>query len=242
MQPTSADKVIRLTTTAVHKEEAPWILLRDAALQRLELDYSDRSDPTHKSIDAALVSALRQGVEEYNDPEACRDLSDHSSIIEFSPEWVRLKEKSAMHGHTESCYNLGRYYLEYWGWYPCIGGPLTKRPEAMIAFDWLELSAEGCLDDAKLMCDRYLLLALALRENGLRKEGHEAVKRGIQSIEKFSTDSRSRRWAIRQLEPYDRSWDYVTARVEVLLGEFAKPKLSKAQRYQPRGLGRLLGG
>lgn len=229
-EPAFPGAAIQLTETSTQKWEAPWMLLRDASLQRLEMDYPSPSDPTHQEINQVFVSALRQGVDLYNDPDACRTLSDHPAILEFSPEWIDLKTKSAMTGHSESCFNLARYYLEYYGWYPCIGKSPSNAPIAQIGLTWLRLSADSALDNAKEMGDRYTMLALLLRENGLRKEGHDMIKRGIAAIEMFSTDSKRRRFVVQDLQSFDRSWEHnFPHRVERMLGE---PKLSSEQRYQ----------
>lgn len=237
-EPADPSTAIQLTTTAFHKWEAPWRLVRDAARQCLEIDYPSPLDPQHKEINQVFVGALREGVNQYNDPEAARDLSDHPEVEEFSSEWVALKTTSAMDGHPKSCYDLGRYYIEYWGWYPCIGRIPSDNPEARIGLDWLELSAEGVLDDANEMHRRYLMVALLLRENGMHHEGREAVKRGVHTMDEYSTDTRWRGGALKRLQEFDRSWEFsFSARVEALFGSDAKPKLAREQRHRdsPRG-------
>ena len=232
-EPADPSTAIQLTRTASHKWEAPWKLVRDAARQRLEIDYPSPLDPQHKEINKVFIVALREGVYQYNDPEAARDLSDHPELEEFSREWVLLKIKSAMDGHPKSCYDLGLYYIEYWGWYPCIGRIPSDNPEARIGLDWLELSAQGVLDDANEMHRRYLIVALLLRENGMHKEGREAVKRGVDAIENYSTDSRWRGGAVKRLQEFDRSWEFpFSARVEALLGSDATQKLPPEQRHK----------
>ena len=234
-EPRDPSRAIRLTSTAFHKWEAPWSLLRDAALQRLELDSLSRS--MHQQINETLVSTLQKGVDDYNDPEACRVLSNHPSLEEFSSEWISLKTKSAMDGDLESCYLLGRYYIEYWGWYPCTGKKPSEKPEALSGFDWLELSAEGYVEKAQVMSERYLMIALLLRENSMRAEGHEVVKRGIESIYKYSTDRSAKTGIIKKLQEFDRSWDHdFSARASRFLGE---PVLSPENRHGAFPLGGL---
>ena len=232
-EPADPANAVRLTTTAFHKWELPWSILRDAAIQRIQYDFPSPDHPTRKEIDQVLVTALRQGLDLYNDPEACRDLSDHPSIPEYSPEWIQLKTKSAMAGHAESCYNLARYYIEYYNLYPSVANKMPTNPEARIGLDWLELSAELASDNARTMQERYLIMALLMRENGLIKEGHEVLKRGMKNIESFSTDHRARTWSVRQMEPFERNWDQpFSARVRQLLADKAAPVLTKEQRYQ----------
>ncbi len=232
-EPADPSTAIRLTTTAFYKWEAPWTLVRDAARQRLEIDYPSPTDPEHKRINQVFVAALRDGVNLYNNPEAARDLSDHPEVEEHSPEWVALKTISAMDGDSNSCYDLARHHIEYWGWYPCIGKRPSSSPGARIGLDWLELSAEGYHENANEMHHRYLILALLLRENGMHEEGREAVKRGIDVIDKYCNDTKWRTWAVKKLQEFDRSWDFpFSARVEALLGNDATPKLPPEQRHK----------
>ena len=231
-EPADPSTAIQVTTTAFHKWEAPWMLVRDAARQRLELDYPSPADPQHRSINQVFVEALREGVDSYNDPEAARDLSDHPEVEEFASEWITLKTISAMDGHQKSCYDLARYYIEYWGLYPCTGSIPSDDPEARIGLDWLELSAEAYLDDANEMHRRYLMLALLFRENGKHNEGRAALKRGIDTIDQYSKD-RSRAGAVKQLQDFDRNWEFAfSARVQALLGADAKPRLAPEQRHK----------
>ena len=231
-EPADPSTAIQLTTTAFHKWEAPWMLVRDAARQRLEIDYPSPADPQHKRINQAFVEALREGVDSYNDPEAACDLSDHPEVEEFSREWINLKTISAMDGHQKSCYDLARYYIEYWGLYPCTGSIPSDNPEARVGLDWLELSAEAYVDDPNEMHRRYLILALLLRENGVHNEGHAAIKRGIDTIDQYSA-YKWRTGAVKRLQEFDRNWEFAfSARVEALLGNDSKPKLARAQRHK----------
>ena len=231
VQPAPQADVVQLTAQPVQKIEAPWALLRDAALERLQYDHTDPTDAEYQEINQVLGSALLDGVVNYQDPDAARTLSDHESVIPFSEQWIEFKKKSALAGHSDSCWHLGRYYLEYWERYPWTG-TLTTNRNAHIGYDWIELSAEAALDDAQMMTSRYRWLALFLRGAGMNKEGHEAIKRGLYALEKYCTDGKHRNSAIKALMEYDRNWDYIQTDVlQVLHPDEKAPKLSKAKRH-----------
>jgi hypothetical protein len=231
IEPTIPGNEIQLTERARHVPESPWSLLRQVCFQRLELDHPDPADPTHQEIDSSMLSALRQGLE-FGDSNSCKHLSNHHSIVKFSPEWIDLKTKSAMSGNSECAFDLAWYNLEYWGWFPCRGRPPSKNPESRLGFEWLELSAQSSISDAKSMYQRYLILALILRENGLLEEGHDAIRRGLLDIEQYSNDPLWRGWSLKQLQSHDRGWDSIKISVADLLGDEAEPQLLPDQRRQ----------
>jgi thiamine kinase-like enzyme len=139
-----------------------------------------------------------------------------------------------MGGSSDCAFDLARYNFEYWGWYPCQGRPPSKDPQSGLGFEWLELSAQSSMSDAKAMYQRYLILSLILRENGLRQEGHDAIRRGLLDIEQYSGDLAWRGWALKQLQMHDRGWNSIKISVQDLLGDDAKPQLLADQRRQTR--------
>jgi hypothetical protein len=174
----------------------PWRVLWDIA--RLKDDSK------------AQVKAVQLGATKYNSPEACWWLANSKDVKLYSEKWVDLMTKAAMGGGNRACYDLGMYWLEKKGWYPCPAG-LRPRPgkvsfdaESSVGFDWLEVAAAG--RSPQLAAELFLGMALVCRENNCFKVGFGYLESGIETIEAGFGDPAAKADAVNKLRTMIKDW------------------------------------
>lgn len=184
------------------KIKHPWRVLKEAADQHL---YDCKDGPEAKAVQESYDRALRDGAKVYTDPEACNLLANSPSVELYSDEWLELKTKSAMSGDPESCFEVGKYWLEKHRWYPCQSIPSSELGNDL-GFEWMELSASLAVGDARTIALRYLALALVLRENNRMDAGLLWLQKGIQQIEDtvFEEDQ-AKEWR-EKLQDFEQAW------------------------------------
>jgi len=181
----------------------PWKLLRDAADQYL---WDHRSGPEHEEAQAKLDQAVRDGASKYTDPAACAELLLDPSVEKFSDEWTSLQLQTAMQGDANACFELGKFYLEKHGWYPCIGNR-SRRPNHQIGFHWIELAAALSSENAQAIARCYLAMAFVLRENGFSVAGRKWLSTGITDIRQNAPDNAEATTWIRTMESFNKDWE-----------------------------------
>ena len=175
-------------------DRSPW-----RVLQKLSLRASKRY--TGPEDNEVLGRAIRSGAEDYEDPLACLWLARDEKAVEPSSErWLHLMTKAAMAGQPRfitlgmpyspnAAEELGQYYLELHGWYPCR--PSTKKeadlsdPEVSMGFDWLHVGAHHHAANPTSMVKSYLKIASIMREHGFSEQGLAWLNRGETEIEEL---------------------------------------------------------
>lgn len=174
----------------------PWRVLWDIA--RLKDDSK------------AQVKAVQLGATKYNSPEACWWLANSKDVKLYSEQWVNLMTKAAIGGGNRACYDLGMYWLEKKGWYPCPTGVLPRHSkasfdaESSIGFDWLELAAVR--RNPHLAAELSLGMALVCRENGCSKVGFGYLETGVATIEAGLGDPHAKADAVTKLRTMIKDW------------------------------------
>ena len=172
----------------------PWRVLFDAACL--------------KNDTQARLKAVQVGAIQYDDPEACLWLAHSHDVKLYSEQWVDLITKAAMGGRNGACYELGLYWLENKGWYPCPTNPRLSRvsfdAESSVGFDWLEIAAVG--RDPRPAADLFLGMALICRENNCSKEGLGYLKNGVDQIEAGPGIAALKVEAVKRLRTMIQDW------------------------------------
>ncbi|KEF59952.1 uncharacterized protein A1O9_04800, partial [Exophiala aquamarina CBS 119918] len=147
--------------------ELPWFQLQKAADEYYA--HLPEDSPEAASVQQMYVKALNTGRDRWNDSRAAELLLRNTDeITPGSTRWVELLTQAAMQGNPDSCFKLGHYLLRQEGWHPdCLG---STRPQSRTSFWWIELSAYAMRHYPVWARQRYLLLAVLLRENGFEKE------------------------------------------------------------------------
>jgi hypothetical protein len=180
-------KDVALVDGPLHQPEAPWSVLKDAAFALIENQDVIEGDPEYEVMLKISYDALHSGAHDYRDPSAFEQLANHPMIGEWTKEWLKLKVEAATHGIGDACFDVARYYLEYWGWYPVRkDGKPPNSHMAELGFDWLELSAQASVDNTNTMAYRYQLLGVLLDENGRHDQAKQAIERGREVVEQYS--------------------------------------------------------
>ena len=211
-RPTKLDEALELAKALINMTEAnpnrvdegpefipliePWRVLWDIA--RLKDDTK------------AKVKAVQIGATQYNDPEACLWFANSKEVKVYSEQWVDLITKAAMGGSNRACYELGIYWLEKKGWYPC---PTSLRQrlsrvsldaENCVGFDWLEVAAVG--RSPHLAAELFLGMALVWRENNRSKVGLSCLEAGVDTIEAGPGDPAQKVDAVKKLRSIIQDW------------------------------------
>jgi len=172
--------------------EPPWRLLRDFA--RLKGDT------------AAELRAVTLGATHYNDPEAAERLAESVDIDLYSDRWLELTTQAAMNGKSTACWNLGKYWLEKKGWYPCGNRSVSLALGSTIGFDWFEIAAASRepFEAARV----YLSIALVCRENNFPEVGLGYLESAIDTIESGDGDPENKVAAVGKLQTMINDWSY----------------------------------
>lgn len=163
-----------------------------------------------KNDTKAQIKAVQVGATQYHHPEACWWLANSKDVAIYSEQWLDLMTKAAMGGQNRACYDLGMYWLEQKGWYPCPTGlvqPLRKATfgaEHSVGFDWLELAAVG--RSPQLAAELFLGMALVCRENNRSTAGLGFLKRGVDTIEAGLGDPSAKADAVNKLRAMIHDW------------------------------------
>jgi hypothetical protein len=158
----------------------------------------------------AKVKAVQVGATLYNDPEACWWLANSKDMKVYSEEWVDLMTKAAMGGFNRACYELGIYWLEKKGWYPCPTSLLQRLSrvsfdaESSVGFDWLEVAAVA--RSPQLAAELFLGMALVCRENNCSKVGLGYLESGVDTIEAGNGDPPAKVDAVNKLRTMIKDW------------------------------------
>jgi len=181
--------------------ERPWKLLHDAANQYLS--SVDENDLSSRIVQQDLNNALHDGIYKWNDPRAARMLLEQKSGVKrYSSEWLSLMTQSAMSCDAQSCFELGKYYLEKDGWRPAQG---AAKGKSRLGLEWIELGAALSTQDPEQMTKGYLFLALLLREHGFADEGLEYLVAGKESLEGNRYDLRGEK--AQYLQSFEDHWN-----------------------------------
>jgi hypothetical protein len=162
------------------------------------------NDPT------AQVRAVQMGAAQYHNPEACWWLANSKDVQVYSERWVDLMTQAAMGGQNRACYDLGIYWLEEKGWYPCPTGLAQRRSkisfqaDSSVGFDWLEVAAVG--RSPPLAAELFLGMALVFRENNCPKVGLDYLGRGVDTIQAGDGDAASKADAVNKLRIMIKDW------------------------------------
>jgi len=192
---------------------SPWKTLRSFAL-----DAFYNRGRAQEDEDLMQVATIA-GAYKYDDPEACYLLAKSKDIRPYSEDWLELMTKAAMAGQPgydakkppreyqpTAADELGKYYLEKYGWFPCEGKPSDSR-HSRIGFDWLELAAHTHPGQPEQMRTAYLKIAVVLRENDRQEEGLEVLKRCRDRMDDIPADEGSKAAAMARLEKFIDSWN-----------------------------------
>lgn len=164
-----------------------------------------------------LDMAIRAGALDYQDPLACLWLARSPETLKYSKEWLELMTKAAMAGRGSSkpestdyqqnaAEELGKYYLELHGWYPCQNGPSSQRGSS-VGFDWLHVGAQQHAGKPEHMVYPYLKMASVMKENGYHQEGCKMLEQGRREIKQTWADEKQKESAAAQLQHYIDRWD-----------------------------------
>jgi hypothetical protein len=158
----------------------------------------------------AQAKAVQIGATQYHNPEACWWWANSKDVEAYSEQWVDLMTKAAMAGQNRACYDLGMYWLEKKGWYPCPNR-LIQRPtevsfdaESSVGFDWLEVAAVG--RSPPLAAELFLGMALVFRENNCSQRGLDCLENGVDTIQAAPGDSPSKADAVDKLRIMIKDW------------------------------------
>jgi hypothetical protein len=183
----NSTRPLPLVDRPLHQPEAPWSVLKDAAFALIENGDVVEHGPEYDMILQTSYNALHSGAYDYKDPSAFHELANHPMIKEWTKEWLEMKVGAASHGIGDACFEVARYYLEFWGWYPPRkDGKHPNSKLAELGFDWLELSAQASVDNTNTMAYRYQLLGVLLDENGRHEQAKQVIERGREAVEKYS--------------------------------------------------------
>jgi hypothetical protein len=131
------------------------------------------------------IKAIEIGATQYNNPDACLLRANAKDVTVYSERWVDLVTKAAMGGSPGACYELGMYWLEKKGWYPCPPRQQSRRipsgAESSVGFDWLEIAAAG--RSPNLAAELFLGMALVCRENNYSDVGLGLLESAVDIIE-----------------------------------------------------------
>jgi hypothetical protein len=179
----------------------------------------------------AQAKAVQIGATQYHNPEACWWWANSKDVEAYSEPWVDLMTKAAMGGQNRACYDLGMYWLEKKGWYPCptrLVQPPTKvslDAESSLGFDWLEVAALG--RSPPLAAELFLGMALVFRENDCSQRGLDCLENGVDAIQAAPGDPPSKADAINKLGIMIKDWsntEVPQAGQTRLKGVWADPK------------------
>jgi hypothetical protein len=172
----------------------PWRVLWDIA--RLKDDTN------------AQLKAVQIGAKQYNSPEAYWWLANSKDVKDYSGQWVDFITKAAVGGNNRACYDLGVYWLEKQGWYPC---PISQRLSRVsfdagssTGFDWLEIAAVG--RSPQLAAELFLGMALVCRENNCSKVGLSYLESGVDTIKAGNGDPAAKADAVSKLRTMIKDW------------------------------------
>jgi len=186
---TEADPMTRARGPESVNCDPPWRLLRDFAKLKGE-----------KSTE---IRAVALGATQYNDPEAAEQLAESTEVDLYSGQWVELMTKAAMGGSNTACWNIGKYWLEKKGWYPCTG-KVSIDDESSLGFDWLELAAAS--REPLRAAILYLTIALVCRENNCSELGRGYLESAVDTIETGDGESEKKMAAVQRLKTMINDW------------------------------------
>lgn len=182
--------------------ELPWFQLQKAADEYYS--HLPEDSPEAASVQQTYVDALNTGRDRWNDSRAAELLLRNTDeVTPGSARWLELLTQAAMQGNADSCFKLGYYLLRQEGWHPdCRGG---KRPQSRTSFWWIELSAYAMRHSPIWARQRYLLLAVLLRENGFENEAKSYLVRGQLALKESQTADagRSIHWLQNTIDEWD---------------------------------------
>lgn len=154
------------------------------------------------------VKAVEVGATQYNNPDACLLLANAKDVKVYSERWVDLITKAAMGGSRGACYELGMYWLEKKGWYPCPPsqelGRISFDAESSVGFDWLEIAAAG--KTPNLAAELFLGMALVYRENNYSGIGLGLLESAVDTIEAGLGSSAEKVNAVKRLRAMIKDW------------------------------------
>jgi len=187
--------------------ELPWFQLQKAADEYYS--HLPEDSPEAATVQQMYVDALNTGRDTWNDSRAAELLLRNTDeVTPGSTRWLELLTQAAMQGNADSCFKLGHYLLKQEGWHPdCLR---RKRPQSRTSFWWIELSAYAMRHAPVWARQRYLLLAVLLRENGFENESKSYLVRGQLALkESQAADAgRSISWLQNIIDEWDSpDWD-----------------------------------
>ncbi|KAK5052521.1 hypothetical protein LTR84_002385 [Exophiala bonariae] len=182
--------------------ELPWFLLQRAADQYYAHLPSDSDDAAE--VQRTYAEALNTGRDGWNDSRAAELLLRNTEEVKpGSPRWVELLTQAAMQGDPDFCFRLGDHRLKEEGWHP--ESRKWRKPSDKTSLWWIELSAYGMRHFPIRARQRYLLLAVLLRENGFREDATSYLVRGQAALrESHSPDAEV---SIQWLQDTIDDWD-----------------------------------
>lgn len=182
--------------------ELPWFLLQRAADQYYAHLSPDSDEAAN--VQRTYTDALNNGRDLWNDSRAAELLLRNTDEVKpGSPRWVELLTQAAMQGDPDFCFRLGDHRLREEGWHPKYRK--STRPTARTGLWWVELSAYGMRHSPIRARQRYLLLAILLRENGFRDEATSYLVRGQSALrDSQAIDAET---SIQWLQDYIDQWN-----------------------------------
>lgn len=164
--------------------ELPWFLLQRAADQYYAHLPSDGDEAA--GVQRTYAEALNTGRDRWNDSRAAELLLRNTEEVKpGSPRWVELLTQAAMQGDPDFCFRLADHRLREEGWHP--ESRRWRKPSDRTSLWWIELSAYGMRHFPIRARQRYLLLAVLLRENGFREEATDYLVRGQAALRESSS-------------------------------------------------------
>lgn len=193
--------------------ELPWFLLQRAADEYYAHLPPESSEAA--SVMRTYVGALNTGRDTWNDSRAAELLLRNTDEVKpGSSRWVELLTQAAMQGDPDFCFRLGDYLLRQEGWHPeCLKG---TPPKHRTSFWWIELSAYAMRHSPVWARQRYLLLAVLLRENGFAEEATSYLVRGQLALRETQSAEaeRSINWLQNTIDEWDNpDWNMTSTRL-----------------------------
>jgi hypothetical protein len=193
--------------------ELPWFLLQRAADEYYAHLPPDSSEAA--SVKRTYVDALNTGRDTWNDSRAAELLLRNTDEVKpGSSRWLELLTQAAMQGDPDFCFRLGDYHLRQEGWHPeCLK---RSPPTLRTSLWWIELSAYAMRHSPIWARQRYLLLAVLLRENGFAEEATSYLVRGQLALRETQTADaeRSIKWLQNTIDEWDNpDWNMTSTRL-----------------------------